>query len=56
MEGKKRDKEDIFWQHNGHVFVCKGFGKKFHTDLSNHRHKKLLLMGQGPTSRRLSLI
>ena len=48
--------QHIIWQNIGHVFVCKGCGKKFHTNISIHRHNKLLLVGQKPPSRRLSLI
>ena len=48
--------QHIIWQHIGHVLICKGCGKKFHTNIGVHRHKKLLLVGQGPPSRRLSLI
>ena len=45
--------QHIIWQHFGHVFVCKGCGKEFHTNISIHRHKKLLLVGQGLPSFRI---
>ena len=48
--------QHVIWHHNGHVFVCNGCGKKFHTNIIINTHKKLLLVGQGPPSRRLSLI
>ena len=48
--------QHIIWQHIGHVFVCKGCCKKFHTNISIHRYKKFLLVGQEPPSRRFSLI
>ena len=33
--------QHIIWQHSGHVFVCKGCGKKFKTNNSINRRKKL---------------
>ena len=30
------------WQHIGHVFVCKGCGKKFQINNSINRHKKFV--------------
>ena len=30
------------WQHSGHVFACKGCGKKFNPNNSINRHKKLV--------------
>ena len=33
--------QNIIWQHSGYVFVCKGCGKKFKTNNSIYRPKKL---------------
>ena len=30
------------WQHSGHVFACKGCGKKFNRNNSINRYKKLV--------------
>ena len=30
------------WQHSGHVFACKGCGKKFNPNNSINRHNKLV--------------
>ena len=35
-------KQQKIWQHIGHVFVCMGCGKKYHTKSSAYKHKKLL--------------
>ena len=35
-------KQHTIWQHSGHVFVCKLCGKKFKTNNSIKRHKKLV--------------
>ena len=49
------DNQHIIWQHIGHVFVCNGCGKKFQTNISIHRRKKLLLVGQGQQLRRFRM-
>ena len=47
--------QHIIWQHFGHVFVCKGCGKEFNTNISIHRRKKLLLVGQRTTIKEIIL-